>query len=209
MKNFKFCLFLLLIISITTSNCVENSHDQALKKAVIATYCGTLIAEAALLFPLFQSFIFGNRTVQEPISEAIATYAHNGSMPTPRIQEGYSFWHTLAGSIFSNHGTLFIDNSADIQNPEVIKALQKNLSIIHGQRDRNIFIAAFIIPALIYGILGVTSLVLSKVSPTDENLLGKIKKAFNAFTGSFTATSLITLLTIYSFIKAQDYYLNH
>jgi mannitol-specific phosphotransferase system IIBC component len=65
-----------------------------------------------------------------------------------------------------------------------------------------------IIPAFIYGSLGITSFLLSKIDPAHETLAAKIKKGFTVFSDNFTYTSLLTLVTIYGFIKTQDYYLN-
>lgn len=178
--------------------------NESLKKAVIATYCGSLIAEATLLSPQFQSLVFGNKPVQETTLQVISKYTEGTAIP---VYKAHSLWHSLVGSIFTNHGTLFVNDSVDMQDPEIIKCLQSNLALIKAHRDRNIFIAALVIPALVYGTLGISSWAFTKINPDDTSFLGKIKNNINALTQNFTATSLITLLSIYAFIKAQDYYL--
>lgn len=208
MKSLKLSIIIFTIIALTNSYSMQNGQNQALKKAIIATYCGTLIAEATLLLPQFQSLIFGNKSVQESTLQALNAYTQDHSIPLPNTYEAHSFWHSCIGSIFTNHGTLYIDTSVDMHNQETIKSLQKNLTMIQAHRDRNIFIAALVIPAIVYGTLGLSSWMLTKINPEDKSFLGKIKNGITILTQNFTATSLITLLSIYSFIKAQDYYLN-
>ncbi len=210
MNIFKISIHVLVILSLGSSiNGMENGKDQLLKKVVIGTYVSTILAEIALIAsPAFQSFIFGNETVNEATKNHIQLLANSYNISSvPTIQQGYSLWHKIVGSIFSNHATLFVNPSANILTSDAKDDIKKSLIAIEFNRDRNILIAALAVPIFVYGTLTAGSLFLKNIVPTENGILSKIKIGIDYLSQNFKLTALITLGTIYGFIKAQDYYL--
>lgn len=203
---------LLTILSISLHSSIQgmemnDKQDQLLKKITIGTYISTIIAERALLAsPSFQSLIFGNGPVNEATKNSIQALAHSLTMKSvPNIQEAYPLWHRFA-SVFSNHSTLFIDPSIDTSTSDSIDSIKRTLIDIKYNRDKNILSAAIVI-LMIYGTLSTASLLLKKIAPSNNSYLGTIKSGIDSLSQNFKATSLITLVTVFGFIKAQDYYL--
>lgn len=189
----------------------KTSHDkqEVIKKMVVGTFVTTIGVETLLwLSKSFQSLIFGGAKVSCSLQDSIAKIANTIGLQTPATQQAYSGWHWLLGPLFSNHQTLFIDPrfcSRLHNDQEALQKLQNCLVNIQYKRDRSILIAAVAIPLIMYGILKGSSVLLEKVQ--ENSFLGALKKGMNFISRDFKTASLITLGTLFGFIKAQDYFL--
>jgi hydroxymethylpyrimidine/phosphomethylpyrimidine kinase len=94
MNYFRIIIIVLCSNILSASFTMENDHNQMLKKSVIATYCGTLIAEALLLVPEVQAFVFGNQSVSSETMDTIAASAKALKLDAVAVKTGHSWWRS-------------------------------------------------------------------------------------------------------------------
>lgn len=208
-KKFRFIVLFLLYIPLQAQDKDIDCKQGIIKKGVIGIFLTTVLSEIifACSKPI-QSAIFGGRKVNVPSQELVAHIAKSMDIQSKlAVQQGYSGWHWLLGPLFSNYNTLFMDSELiQESNQENMQKLQQCLVNIKYNRDRNILIAAITIPLMMYGILKGSSIVLNKIR-SPNSFFEKIKKGVGFISQDFNIASLITLCTIFSFIKIQDYFL--
>ncbi len=212
LKKHFFLLLLTLHCSVQAVNnkheINDNSHEVVCNRVLVGSFYSVLAFDVALLLSRsLQSFVFGNGAVDVATENGVGKIANAIDMQsTPIIKQAYSGWRGIAGAVFSNHDVLFISSGLDQINhydETFIREIKQGLINIEYKRDRNVLIASAAIPILIFGGIKAASNLFAE-NEIDNNL----KKSVNYLSQNFTAKALLSLLSIYAFIKIQDYCLH-
>ena len=207
----KILFFTLLLCFFSLYPSQHNNEHKAntFQKAVVGAFLATYACDVTLMVSkYFQAFIFGSSSISQKTQHLIEGIAHSLEMRPPLVQQANVWWHSVAGSIFSNYDVLFInDDKVSLDDAAIAKKINECLINIKYHRDRNILIAGAVIPIFVFGGAKAASVMLKRISTAENSFWGTMKKDVVIFSESFKAKALVSLLSLYGLIVLQDYYL--